>query len=177
MSEEIKPNFDTCRPQGGGMYFVNEPDDTTKSQQKINGHMITAVPDLLEACESMVELLVHRSIVSVPMNLGIKAIRKAKDNDKHSYSADCPECGGFCYFAFTSPEQTNLVNELEAVLQEDEELEPLKELSDIAKKLLSACEGIQKVLNCDKDGSYFICKEAQPEIDALNKAVNKAKGK
>lgn len=40
-------------------------------------------------------------------------------------------------------------------------------------EILSALEGIQRVINKDKDGSYFICEEAKEEIDNMNMVIEK----
>jgi len=45
-----------------------------------------------------------------------------------------------------------------------------------APELLEACKGIMNVLNMDDDGDYFICKEAQEEIDNLQQVINKIDG-
>lgn len=43
------------------------------------------------------------------------------------------------------------------------------------KQLFNACEGILNVINQDKDGDYFICKEAKGSIDLLQLTLDQAK--
>ena len=53
----------------------------------------------------------------------------------------------------------------------------LQKLLSDKKELLEVCQDLAHVINLDKDGDYFICKEAKEYIDNLYKIIAKAEGK
>ena len=96
--------------------------------------------------------------------------RVVRDSQKHPGVRN--DSGFICF----TPGVFKYTDQEERYIEELQERKANAHLIAAAPDLLEACKSILSVINKDKDGSYFICEEAQGEIENLQQAISKAEG-